>query len=172
MKVLHLAETPNMIKENQNTGVYCSLHANQMGNYHNLHLTTTKVNTVSKMLIKNAHQIQCWYKFLWYFKDYLMQLDGKPGTNNEKYIFVDQCAAHLNKTLLGTHHNGHVHSKYQYQPSTSLWIWLAPIHSSAITKRIHPMTVTMTVGELFRDAAQMKLDQMSAMDFRSDLLIM
>jgi len=29
-----------------------------------------------------------------------MQLDGKPGTNNEKYIFVDQCTAHLNKTLL------------------------------------------------------------------------
>jgi len=64
-----------------------------------------------------------------------MQLDGKPGTNNEKYIFVDRCAAHLNKDTSWNTTQWSCSSQLPVPVPTSLWIWWSPIHSSAITKR-------------------------------------
>jgi hypothetical protein len=85
-----------------------------------------------------------------------MQLNGKPGTNNEINIFVDQCAARLNKTLLGTQRSC---SSQLPVPATYKPLDLVFTHTFKCNykKEFIQQTVTMTDGELFQDAAQMKL---------------
>lgn len=86
-----------------------------------------------------------------------MELDGKPGTNNEKYIFVDQCAAHLNKTLLRTQWSC---SSQLPVPAIHKPLDLVITHTFKCNykKEFIQSTVTMTVGKLFQNAAQMKVD--------------